>query len=85
MFKGPGESWCVIRKAPNDAPLYPLDAQLNRLIAIIRAKVEHPFRVVKRQFGKGKPRYRILAKNRAHPVTLVAFGNLYLIRCRLTG
>jgi transposase, IS5 family len=29
----------------------------------VRAKVEHPFRVIKRQFGYTKVRYRGLAKN----------------------
>ncbi len=31
---------------------------LERTKACIRAKVEHPFRVVKRQFGHVKVRYR---------------------------
>ncbi|WP_244672213.1 transposase, partial [Xanthomonas phaseoli] len=33
--------------------------------ASVRAKVEHPFRVIKRQFGYTKVRYRGLAKNTA--------------------
>ena len=36
----------------------------------MRAKVEHPFRVVKRQFGVVKVRFRGLAKNTAQVVTL---------------
>jgi IS5 family transposase len=32
----------------------------------VRAKVEHPFRVIKRQFGLVKVRFRGLAKNTAH-------------------
>jgi hypothetical protein len=39
--------------------------QLERIKASIRAKVEHPFRVIKRQFGHVKVRYRGLAKNTA--------------------
>lgn len=38
---------------------------INRIIAMMRAKVEHPSRVIKRQFGHVKTRYRGLAKNRA--------------------
>jgi len=38
--------------------------------ASIRAKVEHPFRVIKRQFGHVKVRYRGLAKNTAQLHTL---------------
>ena len=49
----------------------------------VRAKVEHPFRVIKRQFGHVKTRYRGLAKNRAHLFTLFALGNLFLVRRRL--
>jgi IS5 family transposase len=39
--------------------------KLEKLKASIRAKVEHPFRVIKYQFGYGKTRYRSLAKNTA--------------------
>ena len=51
--------------------------------ASIRAKVEHPFRVVKRQFGLMKVRFRGLAKNTAHVVTLFALSNLWMARKRL--
>ena len=44
---------------------------------MVRAKVEHPFRVIKRQFGHVKTRYRGLAKNRAQLFTLFALGNLF--------
>ena len=50
---------------------------------MVRAKVEHPFRVIKRQFGHVKTRYRGLAKNRAQIFTLFALGNLFLVRQRL--
>ena len=49
----------------------------------MRAKVKHPFRVLKRQFGHVKTRYRGLAKNRALLFTLFALGNLLLVRKRL--
>ena len=42
----------------------------------IRAKVEQPFRVIKRQFGYVKVRYRGLKKNTAQLVTLFALSNL---------
>ena len=72
-----------MRKAPKGSPLHPLDAQINRIIAMVRAKVEHPFRVIKRQFGHVKTRYRGLAKTRAQLFTLFALGNLFLVRKRL--
>ena len=82
-FSGPGRFWGVMRKAPRGAPLHPLDVRINRIIAMVRAKVEHPFRVIKRQFGYVKTRYRGLAKNRAQLFTLFALGNLFLVRRRL--
>ena len=82
-FRGPGKVWGVIRKAPKGSDLHPLDARINRIIAMVRAKVEHPFRVIKRQFGHVKTRNRGLAKNRAQLFTLFALGNLFLVRRRL--
>ena len=51
--------------------------------ASVRAKVEHPFRVIKRQFGLIKVRFRGLAKNTAHVVTLFALANLWMARKQL--
>ena len=53
--------------------------------ARIRAKVEHPFRVVKRQFGYVKVRFKGLAKNTAQVVTLFALSNLWMARRALLG
>ena len=72
-----------MRKAPKGGKRDPIDEEINRIIAMVRAKVEHPFRVIKRQFGHVKTRYRGLAKNRAHLFTLFALGNLFLVRRRL--
>ena len=78
-----GKVWGVMRKAPKGGKLDELDEVTNRIIAMVRAKVEHPFRVLKRQFGHVKTRYRGLAKNRAQLFTLFALGNLFLVRRRL--
>ncbi|WDJ13103.1 IS5 family transposase [Xanthomonas campestris pv. campestris] len=51
--------------------------------ASVRAKVEHPFRVIKRQFGYTKVRYRGLAKNTAQVLTLFALSNLWMKRKQL--
>ncbi|KAB0518023.1 IS5 family transposase [Xanthomonas cissicola] len=51
--------------------------------ASLRAKVEHPFRVIKRQFGYVKVRYRGLAKNTAQVLTLFALSNLWMVRRQL--
>ena len=52
----------------------------EKLKAGIRAKVEHPFRVIKRQFGFVKVRYRGLKKNTAQLFTLFALSNLWMVR-----
>ena len=53
--------------------------------ARIRAKVEHPFRVMKRQFGYVKVRFRRLTKNTAQILTRFALSNLWMARRRLLG
>ena len=50
--------------------------KIEKLKAGVRAKVEHPFRVIKRQFGHVKVRYRGLKKNTAQLHTLFALSNL---------
>ena len=60
-----------------------LKEKLEKLKASIRAKVEHPFRVIKCQFGYRKTRYRGLAKNTAQLITLFALSNLWMVRKRV--
>ena len=57
--------------------------ELERRKAQVRAKVEHPFRVIKRQFGYTKVRFKGLAKNTAQVLTLFALSNLWMARHRL--
>ncbi|ALF90951.1 hypothetical protein RSUY_46490 (plasmid) [Ralstonia solanacearum] len=67
-------------------PSKPLDAligQVERIKAGIRAKVEHPFRVIKRQFGHLLARYRGLVKNTQQLHTLFALSNLWMMRGQL--
>lgn len=59
--------------------------KVERLKASVRAKVEHPFRVVKQQFGYAKVRYRGLAKNTARLTMLFAMSNLWMVRRQLLG
>jgi transposase, IS5 family len=80
--RGPARSG-VGYKAPKGSPLYPLEERANRIIAMVRAKVEHPLRVIKRELGNVKTRNRGLAKNRAQLLTLFALSNLFLVRRRL--
>jgi transposase, IS5 family len=62
-----------------------LTDKAEKLKAGIRAKVEHPFRVIKRQFGFVKVRYRGLKKNTAQLITLFALSNLWMAREKLMG
>ena len=72
----PGKRKVLDKSTPMGAIL----DQLERAKASIRAKVEHPFRVIKRQFGHVKVRYRGLAKNTAQLHTLFALSNLWMVR-----
>ena len=67
-------------KAITDTILRGIVDELEHAKASIRAKVEHPFRVIKRQFGYMKVRYRGLAKNGAQVTTLFALANLWMAR-----
>jgi IS5 family transposase len=57
--------------------------QVERIKASVRAKVEHPFRVIKQQFGHVRVRYRGLKKNTAQLRTLFALSNLWMARAKL--
>ena len=71
------------RLLDRDDPVQRLQEQVQRLNAGIRAKVEHPFRIIKQQFGYAKVRYRGLAKNTARLTMLFALGNLWMARGKL--
>ena len=72
----PGKRRALDKSTPMDAIL----DQLEQAKARIRAKVKHPFRVIKRQFGYTKVKYRGLAKNTANLMTLFALSNLWMAR-----
>ncbi len=57
--------------------------ELETIKARVRAKVEHPFRVIKQQFGFTKVRYRGLAKNTARLTMLFVMSNLWMVRKRI--
>ena len=83
----PGVTWHVAmrpgKRRTLDTENKLADALLDkaeRIKAGVRAKVEHPFRVIKRQFGHVKVRYRGLKKNTAQLKTLFALSNLWMVR-----
>jgi IS5 family transposase len=68
------------KKLNKNGVIYKAYRKIERAKAQTRAKVEHPFRVIKRQFGYTKVRFRGLAKNTAQLVTLFALSNLWMAR-----
>ena len=75
----PGKRKALNKDNESDA----LIDKAEKLKAGIRAKVEHPFRVIKRQFGYVKVRYRGLKKNTQQLITLFALSNLWMSRGKL--
>ena len=62
----------------------PAEAVAERAKASVRANVEHPFRVIKRQVGHVKVRYREgLEKNWSRLVTRFALSTIWMARCTL--
>jgi IS5 family transposase len=75
-----GPRWFVPFKRRKGCDTTPEQKHLNRLLSGLRSAVEHPFRVLKRQFGYTKARYRGLFKNEQHLFSHFALVNLYLAR-----
>jgi IS5 family transposase len=71
------------RRVLPDTPEGRIDDLVETAKAHIRAKVEHPFRVIKRQFGFQKTRLRGMVKNRCKVNVLAALSNLFMARGRL--
>ena len=71
------------RRTLTDSAQDRITDQLETLKARVRAKVEHPFRVIKIQFGFIKARYRVMDKNHAQLHMPFALANLYMVRRRL--
>jgi IS5 family transposase len=78
-----GVAYCVLLRGTASRPLSEGQEAINRSFASLRAVVEFPFRVVKRQWGFAKVRYRGIAKNLARAQTAFALSNLYMARRRL--
>ena len=77
-----GVAWLVALRPGKRAQLPPTSrlARLEKAKASVRAKVEHPFRYIKRVFGYDKVRYRGLAKNENRLHLLAGFTNLLIGR-----
>ena len=64
-------------------PLSSSQKKKNHKHSCLRAKVEHPFRVIKELWGHRKLRFKGLVKNACQFTTLCALSNLYLSRKQL--
>ena len=71
------------RRAIKDKGISKAIERIEKHKAAVRAKVEHPFRVLKCQFGYRKVRYKGLAKNTANILTLFALCNAWMVRKKL--
>jgi IS5 family transposase len=70
------------RSLPN-TPIGRLQERLEQAKASLRAKVEHPFHVIKNRLGLKRTRYRGLLKNTAQLFTLFALANLLIAKGRM--
>ena len=75
---GPGKRHALNKNSPRGSSL----DKAEQLKASVRAKVEHPFRVLKCQFSFTKVRYKGLAKNTSQLMTLFALSDLRMVRGR---
>jgi IS5 family transposase len=83
--RSPGVEWHVAAKrgkvkALAEGAIKELTQQLEKLKAQVRARVEHPFHILKNLFRHRKTRYRGLAKNTAQLHSLFALANLVIAR-----
>ena len=79
-FEGSDIDWEIAARPGKRKTLGALEQLLEKKKAQMRAKVEHPFRTIKRQFGYSTVRYRGLAKNNNRLQVLSAFTNLLICK-----
>lgn len=75
--------WGILDRGKRGAKLSSSQHKRNRKLASVRAKVEHPFQVIKCQWNYVKVRYRGLKKNASQLYMLFALYNVYRVRRQL--
>ena len=75
-----GMFWGVLDRRGPEKQLSVSQEQRNRRLSKVRAKVEHPFRIMKDLWGHRKTRYKGLKKNESQMQILCGLTNLYLAR-----
>lgn len=78
-----GVHYLIHEKATRTRALSARQHHRNSQRSSLRAKVEFPFRIIKRLWGHATVRYRGLAKNTARLHLLFALANLYQVRRQL--
>jgi IS5 family transposase len=73
----------ILDKAKINHPLSNKQKRRNDRLSSIRAKVEHPFQVIKCQWNYTKVRYKGLLKNTMQLYVLFGLANLYMNRKKL--
>jgi len=72
--------WFIAERPGKRSTMSKVTQDCETLKASVRAKVEHPFRMIKGMFGYGKVRYRGLAKNRNRLYVLAGLYNLLRVK-----
>ena len=73
------------RRKLSDSPDDQLQEWCERAKAHVRAKVEHAFHIMKRQFGFEKTRLRGIGKNQSKVLILAALTNLFMVRNQISS
>jgi IS5 family transposase len=79
----PGAKDFTNQKGCRNRPLSDEEKARNKTKSKVRAKVEHPFLILKQVFGFNKVRYRGLDKNAPRLFVACGLVNLYMVRRRL--
>ncbi|MCX6807896.1 MAG: IS5 family transposase [Patescibacteria group bacterium] len=75
-----GIFWGILDRGKINHPLSSSQKKRNKKLSSVRAKVEHPFQVIKCQWHHTKVRYKGLFKNSMQFNTLFALSNLFMSR-----
>jgi len=75
-----GVYWGVLDRRGKGKSLSNKQEKRNKQLSKVRAKVEHPFRIIKDLWGHRKTRYRGLKKNESQMYMLFALSNIFMAR-----
>jgi IS5 family transposase len=82
-FKKCGRTLGFMLEAQRGGKGYPIEEEINRIIAMARTNVEYPFLFIKRRLILLIMRHRALAENRVNLFTLFALRSLFVVEERL--